>query len=118
MRKLKLQVQLSIDGFMAGPSGEMDWLIWNWDDELKEYVRTLTESVDTILLGRKLAEGFIPTWASRIEMPGDEETEFAQKMTNTYKVVFTKTLDASVSAANGWNNTVVEKVICWKRCNT
>jgi dihydrofolate reductase len=108
MRKLKLQVQLSIDGFMAGPSGEMDWLIWNWDDELKEYVRTLTESVDTILLGRKLAEGFIPTWASRIEMPGDEETEFAQKMTNTYKVVFTKTLDASASAANGWNNTVVE----------
>lgn len=34
MRKLKLQVQISIDGFVAGPEGEMDWLTWNWDDKL------------------------------------------------------------------------------------
>ena len=26
MRKLKLQVQMTIDGFMAGPNGGMDWL--------------------------------------------------------------------------------------------
>ena len=27
MRKLKLQVQMSIDGCIAGPNNEMDWLI-------------------------------------------------------------------------------------------
>lgn len=107
MRKLKLQVQLSIDGFMAGPNGEMDWMVWNWDDELKVYVRTLTEPVDTILLGRKLAEGFIPTWASRLDKPGDEEPAFVQKMNEVNKVVFTKTLGASVPVFEGWNNTVV-----------
>lgn len=35
MRKLKLQVQISIDGFIAGPNGEMDWMVWNWDEALK-----------------------------------------------------------------------------------
>ena len=59
MRKLKLQVQMSVDGFIAGPNGEMDWMEWNWDDELKNYITKITSTVNTILLGRKLAEGFI-----------------------------------------------------------
>jgi len=40
-------------------NGEMDWLVWNWDDKLKEHVNELTESVDNILIGRKMTEGFI-----------------------------------------------------------
>lgn len=60
MRKVKLQMQVSLDGFVAGPNGEMDWMTWNWDDELKEYVMKLTDPVDCIILGRVLAQGFIP----------------------------------------------------------
>ena len=59
MRTLKLQMQISVDGFVAGPNGELDWMEWNWDDEIKNYVNELTDSVDTILLGRKMTEGFI-----------------------------------------------------------
>jgi hypothetical protein len=47
LRKLKLQVQMSVDGYIAGPNGEMDWMVWNWDDKLKEYVNELTETVLT-----------------------------------------------------------------------
>ncbi len=47
----------------------MDWLTWNWDEKLKEYVAELTKPVDIILLGRKLAEGFIPNWTSMFEKP-------------------------------------------------
>jgi hypothetical protein len=53
-------MQMSVDGFVAGPNGEMDWMVFNWDDELKNYVNEITEPVDCIILGRKLAQGFIP----------------------------------------------------------
>src|ERR1700712_5811506 len=98
MRKLKLQVQMSVDGFIAGLNGEMDWMLWNWDDELKQYVTRMTEDVDTILLGRKLAEGFIPHWAANPKQEG------ADVFNHTPKVVFTKTLEKSE-----WVNTVLAK---------
>jgi dihydrofolate reductase len=98
MRKLKLQVQMSIDGFIAGANGEMDWMLWNWDDGLKQYIKEITEPIDCIVLGRKLAEGFIPYWASHPEQLG------ADIFNKTAKVVFTKTLDKSV-----WDNTVLAK---------
>ncbi|GAB3270042.1 dihydrofolate reductase family protein [Larkinella harenae] len=98
MRKLKLQVQLSVDGFMAGPNGEMDWLAFNWDEKLQAYVTALTEPVDCIVLGRKLAQGFIPHWASHPELDG------AEKFNNTKKVVFSKTLQVSE-----WENTMLAK---------
>lgn len=89
MRRLKLQVQMSMDGFIAGPNGEMDWMVWDWDAGLKAYVSALTEPVDCILLGRKLAQGFIPYWASHPEEEG------AEKLNSTPKVVFTHTLTAA-----------------------
>ena len=42
-RKLKLQMQMTVDGFVAGPNGELDWMTWNWDDKLKKYVGELTD---------------------------------------------------------------------------
>lgn len=96
MRKLKLQVQLTVDGYVAGSNGEMDWVTFNWDDQLKNYVNEITEPVDCIVLGRKLAQGFIPHWAS------NPETEGAGKINSAKKVVFTKTLDQSE-----WDNTVL-----------
>lgn len=95
---------MSVDGFIAGQSGEMDWLVFNWDDQINQYVKDLTEPIDCIVLGRKLAQGFIPHWAG---VAADENhTEFAagKKFTNTHKVVFTKTLEKLE-----WENTVLAK---------
>lgn len=98
MRKLKLQVQMSVDGFIAGPNGEMDWMVWDWDEALKDYIRVITEPVDCIILGRKLAEGFIPYWATHPQEEG------AEKINNTQKIVFSTTLDKSK-----WDNTILAK---------
>lgn len=98
MRKLKLQVQMTLDGYIAGPNGEMDWTVRDWDAALNHYVAELTTSVDCILLGRKLAQGFIPYWASHPQEDG------AQTFNSLKKVVFTKTLDRSE-----WDNTVLAK---------
>ena len=104
MRKLKLQVQMSINGYICGPNDELDFMVWDWDDELKQYVSLLTEPVDCIVMGRKLAEGFIPHWANVAANPNHPEFTDGQKFTNTSKVVFTKTLTRSA-----WDNTVLAK---------
>jgi dihydrofolate reductase len=104
MRKIKLQVQMTVDGYIAGLNGEMDFLVWNWDDELKQYVEELTEPVDCIILGRKLAEGFIPHWTAVAGNPDDLEYSAGKFFTDTHKVVFTKTLEKSE-----WDNTVLAK---------
>jgi dihydrofolate reductase len=103
MRKLKLQIQLSVDGFISGPNGEMDWMIWNWDDKLQRFVNEVTEPVETIILGRKLAQGFIPHWTDTYKK-SDKKDEFAKKMVETDKIVFTKTLDKSE-----WKSTELSK---------
>jgi RibD C-terminal domain len=95
LRKLKLQVQMSVDSYIAGPKGEMDWIISNWDDKLKKYVFELTEPVDTIVLGRKMTDGFISYWSDVMTKPYDPSYAFAKKMIETPKVVFTKTLKKS-----------------------
>jgi dihydrofolate reductase len=102
MRRLKLQVQMSVDGYVAGPNGEMDWMVWDWDNELKRYVDDLTEPVDTILLGRKMADGFISHWTDVISDPNNPEYAAGKKFVETPKVVFTKTLEKST-----WENTEV-----------
>ncbi len=104
MRKLKLQMQTTVDGFVAGPNGELDWMQWNWDDQLKKHVSELTGSMDCILLGRKMTDGFISHWSSVAANPDNSEFVFGKIMYNTLKVVFTKTLDRSV-----WENTILAK---------
>ena len=85
-RIVKLQMQFSVDGFVAGAKGEMDWMVWNWDEELKNYVTGLTDSSDTCLVGRVLYQGMGAHWRAVPE--GDESYAFAQKMNNFRKVVF------------------------------
>jgi dihydrofolate reductase len=100
MRKLKLQVQMSLDGFVAGPNGELDWMTWEMDDKSKKFVNDLTDSVDTILLGRKMTEGFISYWTN--VKPESEQYPFARKMVEKPKYVFSNTLTKS-----NWENTTI-----------
>lgn len=102
---------MTVDGFVAGPNGEMDWIRMDGGDDIKKYVNELTDSVDTILSGRKLADGFIPYWTSI--KPGNPEYPFAQKMVNTPKVVFTKALESHT-----WDNTSLAKGDVVEEVNT
>ena len=103
MRKLKLQVQMSVDGFISGLNGEMEWLASNWSDDIQNYVDEITKPVDTILLGKNLATGFIPHWAAVAKDSENPEQEAGIKYSETPKIVFSKTLTKSE-----WENTTVE----------
>jgi len=109
---------MSIDGCVAGPNGEMDWIVGLSDDKVIRYAYELTESIDTILLGRKMTDVFISYWSDVINKPDDPWHAFAKKMIETPKVVFTKTLDKSK-----WINTeiatgdITDEIIKLKRRN-
>lgn len=96
MRTLKIQTQMTLDGYMAGPAGEQDWMLTDWTPDVGQYVTSIMEGVDEILLGRVLAEGFIPFWTANPEMDG------AEFFVSTPKTVLTSTLDSSP-----WENTRV-----------
>ena len=95
---------MTVDGFVGGPNGELDWMSFNWDDKIQKYVNELTDSVDTILLGRKMTDGFISYWTDVVANPADPQYSFAREMVDKPKVVFTKTLDKSK-----WENTTIAK---------
>ena len=100
MRKLKLQMQQTVDGYVAGINGELDWMTFGTDNQLSQFVNSLTDTSDTIILGRKMTEGFINYWEGVVNnQPDSEEFSFAQKMVNTPKIVFSKTLK-NVSGKN------------------
>jgi dihydrofolate reductase len=96
MRKVLLQMQISLDGFVAGPTGEQYWMVWNWDDILKQYVSDIADSVDTMLIGRVTYEGMANYWPSAATNPEAmaDEIAFANKMNELNKVVFSSTLSS------------------------
>jgi dihydrofolate reductase len=102
MRKLKLQIQMTINGYVGQLNGENDWMTWNPDAEFLEFLNSLIDSSDTLLLGRKLADGFINHWENVLEK--NPSTPFAKKIVDIPKIVFTKTLDKSI-----WKNTTLAK---------
>lgn len=98
MSRLKLQMQVSVDGLDAnGPNDDVDW------NEIKAYSRDLLDSSDTIVLGRKTAAEFIPYWDSAAIEPDNAWHDVAQRIAAARKIVFSKTLDRSE-----WNNTDIE----------
>lgn len=94
MRKLKLQVQMTIDGFVAGPNGELDWM-WapgKRDEASFQKVIELADSCDTILLGRKMTREFIGHWENVLDnQPDSYEQPLAKLMVNHRKIVFSRT---------------------------
>lgn len=62
MRKLIIFLHTSLDGYAAGPKGEMDWI--KFDDSLFDFVGQFTDQADAALYGRvtfDMMDGYWPT---------------------------------------------------------
>jgi len=109
MRKLITTTWVTLDGFIAGPNGEMDWVGETYDDAMANYESDLVNSADTLLLGRVTYQSFAGSWPHVPDNPdaSEGEKDYARRLNSMRKVVFSRTL-ASVD----WNNsTLLREVV-------
>ena len=94
MRKLTVTMWQSLDGFISGPNGEMDWITSRYDAEMGEYEGGVIDTVDTLLLGRITYASFAGAWPSVPDNPAvsEEERAYARRLNAMTKVVFSHTL--------------------------
>ena len=73
MRKIIVTTWITLDGFIAGPNGEMDWIIV--DETMGIYENDLVNSADTLILGRVTYQIFSGAWPYVPENPSVSEGE-------------------------------------------
>lgn len=102
MRKILTFENVTLDGFMAGPNGELDWAVR--DDEITEYSKEGNDSVDTFLFGRVTYDMMASFWPT--PMGKSANPVFAEALNNAPKLVFSTTLKTA-----NWQNTEVAREI-------
>lgn len=96
MRKVIAFENVTLDGFFAGPNGEIDWFKRN--EEMAKYAIEGASTESIILLGRVTYELMAGYWPSA--SPPAEDPILIDKMNNLPKIVFSKTLEKAE-----WSNT-------------
>ena len=93
MRKLIYSMGVSLDGFVAGPGGNIDWSVP--DEELHRFHNQQTREIGVHLCGPRLYE-VMTYWETADQDPSaaDYELEFARLWQELPKIVFSKTLDS------------------------
>jgi dihydrofolate reductase len=93
MRKIILLMHVSLDGFVAGPSGEMDWI--KLDDEMFDMVGDLTNDADAALYGRITYEMMDSYWPHAGSLPGATKHDVDHSLwyNKVEKLVLSKTLE-------------------------
>jgi dihydrofolate reductase len=92
MRKLIYSFTVSLDGFIAGPNGEIDWSAP--DEELHRFHNEQVRELGAQLCGRRLYEVMLvwETWDQKPSVP-EHEREFEAIWKATPKIVFSRTLE-------------------------
>jgi dihydrofolate reductase len=109
MRKLIYSMSVSLDGFIAGPGGEIDWSAP--DEELHRFHNERVREIGIQLLGRRLYEEmtFWETADENLSAP-EHELEFARIWKDLPKIVFSKTLEKVEGNARLVREGVAEEV--------
>jgi dihydrofolate reductase len=92
MRKLISFMHISLDGFVAGPNGEMDWI--KVDEEIFDFVGARISEGETALYGRKtfeMMEGYWPTAADQPDA-SKHDIEHSRWYKKVHKIVLSRTL--------------------------
>jgi dihydrofolate reductase len=103
MRKIIAALQVSVDGFIEGPNGELDWAMAE-DEETWRDLDEMLKTVDTFILGRKMYPDYEQYWLAILADPTGilplsgktatkNEIAFARRADKIPHIVLSKTLD-------------------------
>ena len=109
MRKLIVTMWVTLDGYIAGPNGELDWVTSGYDKDMGQYEDAVVSAADTLVLGRRTYESFAGSWPKVPDNPdvSEEERTYARKVNAMRKVVFSRSLPSA-----DWNNsTLVREIV-------
>ena len=97
MRRIVLLLHTSLDGFAAGPSGEMDWI--KVDDEMFDFVGQLTANADAALYGRITWQMMDQYWPNAANQPNPtrHDIEHSTWYNEVEKFVLSGTLQSSTA---------------------
>lgn len=106
MRKIIYAQMVSLDGFVEGPDGELEWSAPG--EELHRHFNDqyLTGAIDTSLYGRRLYENMAAYWPTVDGSAPDIELEFARAWKKLPKIVFSTTLKRVK-----WNSILAQEVV-------
>jgi dihydrofolate reductase len=116
MRKIISFMHISLDGFVTGPSDEMNWIIM--DEEIFQDAIELASTTDAALYGRVTYQMMESYWPTVLANPSSTKPELdhAHWVENINKIVFSQTLERAE-----WNNTrlikknIVEEIVKLKQ---
>src|SRR5262245_38256139 len=111
MRKIIAALVVSVDGFIEGPNGELDW-VESWEDPFD-----LLPQIDTCILGGRMYPGYEQYWGAILKDPtgvlpftgkvaSQGEIDYARFAEKTPHIVLSTTLDNVT-----WKNTRIVRTI-------
>jgi dihydrofolate reductase len=103
MRKIVVSNMTSLDGYIAGPAGELDWHLV--DADFIKYSEEMLDAADLILFGRITYELMAAYWPQPENIKNDPIV--AAKMNGLPKIVFSRTMKKANPMAIGWENTTL-----------
>jgi dihydrofolate reductase len=83
-KELILNMSISVDGFVAGPNGETDWIFRNSTEESRQWLVERLEQVSLHAMGRRSYENMADFWPTAV-------SPFASPMNRIPKAVFSRT---------------------------
>jgi len=95
MRKLQLLIHTSLDEFVAGPNGEMNWIKVN--EELFDFVGKITDQADTAMYGRSTYQMMESYWPTAGDKPNASKHDIQHSFwyRNVAKVIISNSMKGS-----------------------
>lgn len=97
MSRLVLKMSMTLDGYVAGPEGEMDWAARTSDPDGKAWVGQTLGEAGAHVIGRRLYTSFVGYWPTSTD-------PLAPLMNSIPKIVFSRSPDPELPTAPGWED--------------